>query len=277
MLFNNTYKYKSQLFQSDDKVDRLSKKPDYESMKNLLLAAVLCLTACETGSGPQMMQLEAKKAELRKIANADKTKGNYSGASAVESQIISLEIDKPETFISLSNTLHKQGNKAESLDVLQTGEKLMPDNEKLKLASAIETIENNRPEEGIAKLATIKTLKNRDYYNALGVANDLIGKHDVAQDAFEDGLEVVPDDGLLLNNLALSYILDKDYNEAIKILKELVSRPDAKPKYRQNLALAYGMTAKPEEAMKLLLKDMPKKDAEENLKSYKQMREEKKK
>jgi len=243
-------------------------------MKKLILASLICLAACQTpNSAPT--QLEQKKANLRKIATTEKTKGNYSIASTLESQIIGLDVSDPESFINLSQTLHKQDRKPEALDILQTGEKLMPENEKIRLYVAIEMIENGEPEDGLAKLNTIKTLRDKDYYNAFGVANDLLSKHDIAQNAFKDGLKIAPDDGLLQNNLALSYILSREYDKAITILKDLVKRKDTKPKYRHNLALAYGMSGKYEEANKVLSTDLSRKQAEENIKAYKQMRTDK--
>lgn len=242
-------------------------------MKYFILCLFLAtLSSCATEPG-QPPELAAKKEELKKIAITAKQKGDFTQAANLENQIISLDIKDENSFINLSKTLKKQGKRAESLDILQTGEKLIPNNEKLQLATASALIENDRAAEAITKLESIKTLRNREYYNALGVANDLLKKHETAQDTFEEGLEIAPGDDLLLNNLALSYILSHEPEKGIEILKDLVEN-NPKPKYRQNLALAYGVIAKPDEARKLLLKDMSKKEAEENLKTYKQIKKE---
>lgn len=245
-----------------------------KSVFALIIGFSAFLSACQntTAGSPQ---LEAQKANLRKIANSEKVEGNTTEASAIENQLINLEANEPESFLAMSKILQKQGRKQESLELLQTGEQLNPNDEKLRLALAIELIENNQNSEGLAKLKTIKTLKNKDYYNGLGVANDKLGEHEAAQDAFDEGIAKYPKDDLLKNNLALSLIFTRDYQEAIEILKPLTKKPNAKVKYRHNLALAYGMSGKYEEAAKVLSYDLNKKKVDENIKAYKEMRERK--
>lgn len=241
--------------------------------KHLIILSFLFLAACQTQvEPPQSAEFTAEKEELKKLVQGEKDKSDFNNAAQLETQLMSLDANKPETIISTSKVLKKQGKRAEAIQLLAIGEKLNPADEKLQLEEAIDLIEADRQAEALDKLKNIKTLRNKDYYNAKGVANDMLGDHVEAQIAFNEGLKMSPDDGLMLNNLALSYILSHKYDKAIKILKDLVKRSDAKPKYRQNLALAYGITAKPEQAYQLLIKDLPKAQADENLKFYKEIR-----
>ena len=247
----------------------------HDNMKRFLLFFCLLLLAnCET-TPHNPPDLEAKKQELHELANSDKAKGNYIAASQLEMQIISLDVNDPKSFITLSRTLKKQGYKAKALELLQTGERLNPQDETLQLEVGKTMLENGQAQTGLDKLLAIKEIRNTDYYNSLGVAYDMVGNHELAQDTFETGLDDSPDDGLLQNNLALSYILEGSYQDAIEILEPLTKLPDAKPKYRQNLALAYAMLGRDHEAYLLLIKDIPEDQARQNIKFYNKLRAQK--
>lgn len=273
---NDTNRY---LFQYDDNIDRFQKKHHFQLMKKLILCGILILSACQAAPGtPENLtdnqKLEAKKVDLRRLAVSAKQRGDFNGASSLETQIMNLDTTDAQSFINLSTTLSKQGKKAEALDTAQTGERLMPQNEKLQLEVAMLMLQNNRVDDSLAKLNSFKGPKNTDYYNTLGVAYDMDGNHEVAQDTFDDGLTAFPDDELMKNNLGLSYTLSHNYVEAIKIFKDLSKNNPNKPKYRHNLAMAYALSGKKDEAMKILTKDMSKKQAEEDLETYKQMQQE---
>lgn len=243
--------------------------------KIFALLALVLITGCQSDIKSTTPELEAKKANLRKLAEDAKKNNDFSSAAKLESQIVSLDVNDIDSFINLSKTLKKQGQKGEALSLLQTAEKLKPTDEKIQFEVAKSLIDNEKYSDAITKLQTIKTIRTKDYYNALGISYDATGQHKIAQETLKEGLKIAPNDGLLLNNLALSYILEMRYNEAIKILEELVKRPDALPKYRQNLALAYGFNSQGDKAYELLTKDLPEKEAKENLKFYKEYRSKK--
>ncbi len=250
------------------------KKRQLRSMKKFLIISILSLNAACAGQNSQVSpEIRAQKSQLREIADSERDSGDELHASELNQAIISLDEHIPDSFIDLAKILKKQGYKEEALDLLETGEQFFPENEKLQLETGKTMLENDRPDDAIVKLESINKLKNKDYYNTLGVANDMLGNHKAAQDAFIKGLRTAPKDGLLLNNLALSYILEHKYDQGIKILKGLVKRPDAKPKYRENLALAYGIIAKPDQARELLMKDMSKQEADENIRHYNEIRQ----
>lgn len=209
---------------------------------------------------------------LKRIAKNIKREGEVQAAAQLEAQIIALEPNNPSSFINLSESLVKLGHPEDALTVLLDGEDLNPESEEIKFALAKRLIENNKPEAALVKLSEIKESDDRDYYNALGVANDMVGEFESAQTAYKQGLEIKPNDGMLLNNMALSYVLNKDYKKGIDILEKLVARPRYNLKYRQNLALAYGLNKQDSKAKRMLMKDMPRELAEENIEYYKEIR-----
>jgi len=93
-------------------------------------------------------------------------------------------------------------------------------------------------------------------YNGYGVALDLLGRHDDAQLAYGNGLDLDPGNVLLTNNLALSFALSGSYGAGIRILSDLVAtRPDAAGA-RQNLALIYGLSGDMGSAEKVAALDL---------------------
>lgn len=91
-------------------------------------------------------------------------------------------------------------------------------------------------------------------YNGIGVANDMLGQAGAAQTAYRQGL--AEDRSVkLLNNLGLSLALSGEVEEAIAILEEAGTFPDAGPRHRANLAFAYTASGNPGRAMEILTRD----------------------
>jgi Flp pilus assembly protein TadD len=98
--------------------------------------------------------------------------------------------------------------------------------------------------------------KNPRVFNGLGLANDLLGHHEEAQVSYGRGLDHAAGDRALLNNLALSFMLSKNYETAIRILSGLATADQAGEDSRQNLAMAYGLSGDFASAEKLLALDL---------------------
>lgn len=127
-----------------------------------------------------------------------------------------------------------------------------------------------QPREAVDVLDMLTAMQpeNAMAYNAKAVAFDHAGNHYAAQEIYEQALAIAPGLPLVMNNLAMSYILDDKPEKAIPLLEPLASGQSSSPVMRQNLALAYGLTGQGEKALAMNLRDLPKKDAEENLRFY---------
>ena len=231
---------------------------------------ILSLSACENLGAENTPQTD-KKSALKRIAENVKRSGDMQAAAQLEAQIIEMDQHDPQAFINLADSVKNYGSKADVLDILQEGEKLNPDNAELKIALAKLALEDSNPQKALAKLEQIKGEKSRDYYNFKGVALDLQGEYKQAQKVYKQGLEDNQRDSLLLNNLALSKLLTRDFDQAISILQELVER-NSGGKYAHNLALAYGMNGDAEKARKILGRELKPEEIEENLRIYNELR-----
>lgn len=92
--------------------------------------------------------------------------------------------------------------------------------------------------------------------NSLGVAYDLLGRHEDAQVQYGRGLDRSAGDPALMNNLALSFALSKNYETAIRLLSSLVTADQSPEVSRQNLALVYGLSGDFASAERLLALSM---------------------
>lgn len=137
-------------------------------------------------------------------------------------------------------------------------------------------IESGKPQEAIILFDKLIETdpQNALAYNGKAVAFDHSGNHLAAQELYKTALSLSPDSIPIRNNLAMSMILNNQIEQATKLLESLVKdSKDNNPAshiIRHNLALAYGLSGEHEKATKLNLRDMTKKQAEENVLFYKQ-------
>ena len=109
---------------------------------------------------------------------------------------------------------------------------------------------------------------NRTARNDLGVAFDLQGRHDAAQEIYAKLLALDPNDQVASVNLALSLSLSGHADQSVTILHGPGTRPDAPTRVRQNLAVALALSGNPRAAEKLLLTDLSPGDAAAALAGY---------
>lgn len=244
-------------------------------MKNLLVIAscVLLLTACQNmdAQTPAQKDLSHRKSSLRRIAESVKQSGDVQAAAQMEAQLIEMDQKDPNSFIALANTVKQYGKPYDVIDVLQTGEEINPDSSLLKIELAKAYLQASEPENALKKVNEVSDDKSRDFYNTKGVALDLTGQYAQAQEVYAEGLKYNQRDSLLLNNMALSKLLTRDYDSAIPILEELAQR-NSDSKYANNLALAYGMKGDYDKAKRILGRTLSPEEIEENLRIYKEVR-----
>ena len=81
------------------------------------------------------------------------------------------------------------------------------------------------------------------------------------------------DDLATRNNLGFAYVMANDVPKAIAILEEVAKDPKSTAQQRQNLALAYGLAGREDDARAISLQDLPPEAVDNNLKTYRIMRD----
>lgn len=141
-------------------------------------------------------------------------------------------------LIKLGQALAEAGNHEESAGAFRAAlERAPQDAEALRgLANAYLAL--NRPADALPHLRLAE--KARDdarVRNSLGVALDLLGQHEEAQQEYEHGLSLAPNDLDLHANLALSYALTGRSEEAQTMIDEVVAAPGATARHQHNRQL----------------------------------------
>jgi len=127
----------------------------------------------------------------------------------------------------------------------------------------------NRPQEGLPNLETALAMSNDPRaYNSIGVALDMLGRHDDAQFYYRQGVELAPGDTDLTANLALSLALSNQFDEAIALMRGAAARPDATARHRQNLALILALADRTDEAIGVARQDLDEEAVDRNIAFY---------
>jgi Flp pilus assembly protein TadD len=92
-----------------------------------------------------------------------------------------------------------------------------------------------------------------------------MGRPTVARDRYAKALAIAPGEPTVLNNLALSYLLAGEMQEAERILREASQSPKATSRIRQNLALVVGLQGRYDEAEQIARAELDERQAEANI------------
>jgi Flp pilus assembly protein TadD len=93
--------------------------------------------------------------------------------------------------------------------------------------------------------------------SAQGAVSDRLGNHAAAQEYYREALKIAPNEPSILNNLGLSYLLDKQLKLAEDTLKQAAAQGSVDPRIRANLALALSLEGKFAEAQRTSEYDLP--------------------
>ena len=107
----------------------------------------------------------------------------------------------------------------------------------------------------------------------LGIAFDLLGRHDDAQRAYRRGLRIAPKDVDLRSNLALSLSLAGKHARAVRLMEELLADPSAKAGHELNFALILSLCKKDVAAERIIKAVLNDTRAEELMAQFRRIRE----
>ena len=101
--------------------------------------------------------------------------------------------------------------------------------------------------------------------NLLGVAHDLLGRHDDALKLYRHGLRIDPASVALRTNYGLSLALAGDTQGGIEVLQPLADGADSSARIRQNLAIAHALAGDMAAAERIGRIDLGQEAVETNL------------
>lgn len=171
--------------------------------------------------------------------------------------------------LAYSKALRTSGASTEALAVLETAAKGSPANRRLGLERGLIALELGDTARAETLLRAAHDPKAPDWrlHSALGAALATRGKQQEAQAQFSKALALAPNHPGILNNLALSYLLDGKGVEAERLLRTAAAakaNPEA-GKVQQNLALVLGLGGKYAEARSVAETALPADKATANV------------
>jgi Flp pilus assembly protein TadD len=224
-------------------------------VRPLMLTVFLALSACSVFSGkdtagtrasgatPGNLAPEQSADTMLKVADETRAGGDLGNAVGLYRRAHELAPGNPAPLARAGDTLAQMQSYTQAADAYQAALSIDANDPELHRGFANVLLALGKPQLALAHLeiAASKNTGDPRIFNALGVAHDLAGRHDLAQQDYRRGIALAPDQVSLRNNLGLSQALSGDFNGGIATLSDLVSRPGATPRNRQNLALVYGL------------------------------------
>ncbi len=204
----------------------------------------LLLAACQ-GNRPEGPMPGQSTEVLMRVADDAMAGGDLGTAAGLYRRAAEVSPQDPRPLAKLGAVLLQLHAYTEASSSYHAALKISPNpiEAECHRGLAVVLLALNQPESALVELdaAVAKAPEDARPYNALGVAHDLLGHHDLAQQDYRNGLRLTPDNASLRNNYALSLALSHDYGAAVAALSELADRSDAAPRHRLNLALIYGL------------------------------------
>ena len=172
-----------------------------------------------------------------------------------------------EAGVAFSAALRGMGKTAEAIGAAEAVLAFKPDHVDALLEVARAQIARGQPFHAIAPARQAQRAAPRDWRapSLLGVAYEAVERQADARAAWEQALQLSPENPGVLANLALSWAAAGDLPRAEGLLRRAAARPEADAKVRQNLALVLGLQGKTAEAERLIRDDLPPEQAAANL------------
>jgi Flp pilus assembly protein TadD len=210
---------------------------------------------------------------ILRVAQATERGGDLRSAVGLYRRAHSMEPHRYEPVIGLADALARLGAADEAAEAYRTALNIRPRDAAALRGLGNQLLALGQPAQGIVQLeAALDQGPDARLFNSLGVAHDVQGDHAAAQAYYRAGLDIEPASMALRANLALSFILAGQYNEAIEILKPMALGSAATPRLRQNLALAYGLSGDMDSAARVSRVDLDEAAVRHNLAYYSTLR-----
>ena len=243
-----------------------------------LLVLVLALAGC--GGAPEGPVLadeapgavvpesaRARSESLTRLGQTALQSGEIEQAASLFEQATLTDGRNVRAALGLGDTLLAAGRDLDASQAFERALKVQPDLPEAHYGYARAMIGIRRPEVAVDHLRRLTESRPSDTaaLNALGVAHDLLGEHQLATQTYRKGLAMVPASVPLRNNLALSLALQEQFPEALEELRPIAEGPGSTRRTRQNLALVYGLQGDFAGAERLSRVDLAGADLQGNL------------
>lgn len=218
------------------------------SKAKLSLLLTLTLAACGAPKGPpDSVKMDANLGELAMNA------GTPQVALRLTDETLAKHPNDVDALTRRGKALTELGRLDEARETLRKAVAIEPRNSRSLLALGRVQL----PVDPAAAAANFEAVVNQDSHDAvalnnLGIARDLLGRHEDAETAYRAALAAHPEMVAARVNLALCLAIRGQGTEAISMMRPLATAPDATRKIREDYAAVLAMAGQREEAERIL-------------------------
>ncbi len=215
-------------------------------------------------------ELAFSSPSLMKMAESFRIAGDYTNAIRLYQRAANENPGHVESRVALGQIYQRLGATDGAIVYYQQVLALDPDNGEAQLGVGQMMVQNNRSLEAIEYLeaAAEKSPNNYRIYNSIGLAYDLEGLHEQAQNAYGRGLAISPDHISLLNNLALSLAFEDEFAPSIRLLSKAVNLDYSQTTAQQNLIMVYALSGEEEAARTMARTLQTPEEIDNNMQRY---------
>lgn len=261
-------------------------------LRNKLLISVFgtaLLSACgsdgefapnyDENAMPQERRVDGELAfsspSIMKMAESFRIAGDYTNAIRLYQRAANESPQHVTSRVALGQIYQRLGATDGAIVYYQQALALEPENAEAQLGLGQMMVQNNRSLEAIEYLeaAAEKSPNNFRIYNSIGLAYDLEGLHEQAQNAYGRGLSISPDHISLLNNLALSLAFEDEFAPAIQLLSKAINLDYSQTTAQQNLIMVYALSGEEEAARTMARTLQTPEEIDANMKRYAWLRD----
>lgn len=186
-----------------------------------------------------------KSDDLIRIARDVESHGSEDTALVLYRQAVTVSGHSPAAYVQLGDAYVRARRFSEAVKAYRAALATDPDNGEAKLGLGNVLVHRGNLASGIAALTKTAPLVNTGAaYNSLGVAQTIAGKFSEAEQTFEKGMSVAPDDIDIATNLALAAALAGEADKAANLADQIARSPAATSLHKRNLVIVLGIVGR---------------------------------
>jgi len=229
---------------------KMNVAPEFSRKLISVLMTILLVSACAKEPKRVGGELAFTPESMTTMAETFAKAGDYGNAIRLYRRAATENPENAAVRLELAKIYQKVGARDAAKLFYDQVLVLDPDNFEAKLGIGQLLLSANKAGEAIPYLKDLLpgAGDNHTVYNSLGLAYDLNGQHEQAQLSYGQGLNKVPDNISLLNNLALSLAIEEQYAAALRLLNKAVNLDYSKVTAQKNLIMVYALSGEEQAA-----------------------------
>ena len=234
-------------------------------MRSFALLALLVLTSCAGGSDHRL----AAHPPGLDIADVALANGAPDTALHVAEQTLSADPGNVAALVRKAEAEAELGQRGAATTSFRRALEAEPASKPALLGLGRLELQQD-PSAAAAIFARVVGLEPRNLAALVdqGIADDLLGKHAIAQECYRRVLAINPEQRAAQANLGLSLALSGDASRAVDLLRPLAAGDGVSPRMRQDFAAVLAMAGRDDEAASVLRSDMNAAETQQAVAAY---------